>query len=334
MQLPPELPIPPEGWAKTPLSVQAVVVMLWEENQVLKAQVAQLQKQVGKLESEVARLQERVNKTSQNSSKPPSSDPPQMRKPPQPDSSEKKKGGQKRHAGKGRKLKPPDQVSQVVSSLPSVCRDCGSALHGMDPQPERHPVSELPKIEPEIIAYQRHTLTCAQCGTRNRAEWPMDMPRGSFGERLQAMIGYLSGWFGISHRDMDELLGTVFQVEISLGSIPAQQQRVSQALQTPVEAAQQHVQLQAVVNVDETGWHDLANGKWLWVCTTPTGTVFRVFDSRGSVEVERLLGKDYAGIIGSDRYSAYAWIDPLHRHAGRISSVISRRWSIAAANRR
>jgi hypothetical protein len=119
---------------------------------------------------------------------------------------EKKKGGRPRHAGKGRKLKPPDQVSQVVSSLPSVCRDCGRVLHGVDPRPERHQVSELPKIEPEIIEYQRHTLTCAMCGTKNRAEWPADMPRGSFGERLQAMIGYLSGRFGISHRDMDELI--------------------------------------------------------------------------------------------------------------------------------
>jgi transposase len=84
-------------------------------------------------------------------------------------------------------------------------------------------------------------------------------------------------------------------------------------LQAPVEAAQAHVQQQAVVNVDETGWHELAHGKWLWVCTTPTVTIFRVFDSRGSIEVERLLGKGYAGIIGSDRYSAYAWIDPLRR---------------------
>jgi hypothetical protein len=315
MKLPPELPISPEEWEKTPLSVQAVVIMLWEENQLLRAQVAQLQKQVGKLESEVARLQERVNKTSQNSSKPPSSDPPQMRKATSPASNNenKKKGGRPRHVGKGRKLKPLDEVSQVVRSLPSLCRDCGNALHGVDTQPERHQVSELPKIVPEIIEYQRHTLTCERCGAKNRAEWPTDMPRGSFGERLQAMIGYLSGRFGISHRDMDELLETVFQVEISLGSVPAQQQRISQALKAPVEAAQQHVQHQAVVNVDETGWHELSDGKWLWVCTTPNVTVFRIFDSQAGVEVERLLGKEYAGIIGSDRYSAYAWIDPLHR---------------------
>jgi len=66
------------------------------------------------------------------------------------------------------------------------------------------------------------------------------MPRGSFSEWMQAVSGYMSGRFGISHRDMDELLETVFQVEIRLWSVRRQQQRVSQALQDPLEAAQKH----------------------------------------------------------------------------------------------
>ena len=71
-------------------------------------------------------------------------------------------------------------------------------------------MSELPKIVPEIVEYQRHTLNCKVCGAKNRAEWPAEMPKGSFGERLQAMIGYLGGRFGISHRDMSELMETAF----------------------------------------------------------------------------------------------------------------------------
>ncbi len=42
----------------------------------------------------------------------------------------------------------------------------------------------------------------------------MELPKGSFGARLQRMIGYLGGWLGISHRDRGELMETVFEVEI------------------------------------------------------------------------------------------------------------------------
>ncbi|RPI68187.1 MAG: hypothetical protein EHM38_08795 [Geobacteraceae bacterium] len=152
-------------------------------------------------------------------------------------------------------------------------------------------MSELPKIVTEIVEYQRHTLKCSVCGTHNRAEWPQEMPTGSFGERLQGLIGYLSGRFGVSQRDMVEMLETVFQVDISLGSIPAQEQRVSQALKQPVEAAQKHVQTQKAVNLDETGWHEFTKNVWLWVCSTPSVTVFRIFQVRGgeSAVIGRLL---------------------------------------------
>ena len=313
MNLPPELPISAEDWEKTPATVQAAVILLWEENLALKAQMVQMQNQIEKLQTEVEKLRERVNKNSQNSSKPPSSDPPQTPRYPKPEPSGEKPGGRKGHHGHGRKLKGSEEVSQFVKSLPTVCRDCGTLLLGEDPQPERHQVSELPKIKPEIVEYQRHTLQCSVCGARNRAEWPKEMPTGSFGERLQGLVGYLSGRFGVSHRDIAEMLGTVFQVEISLGSIPAQEQRVSQALQPPVEAAQKYVQTQSAVNVDETGWHEFTKDLWLWVCTTPSVTVFRIFENRSASGAETLLGKDYSGIVGSDRYSAYNSLDPLHR---------------------
>jgi transposase len=139
------------------------------------------------------------------------------------------------------------------------------------------------------------------------------MPKGSFGARLQATVGYLSGRFGISHRDIEEALKTIFHVEIGLGSIPAQEQRVSQAVKQPVEKAQQYVQEQAVINLDETSWQEWTQNFWLWVGTTPAVTVFRLFQTRGAAGVEELLGEDYDGIVGSDRYSAYNALEPANR---------------------
>jgi transposase len=292
-----------------------MVVTLWQENAFLKQQGAELQQQVDQLQGEVERLRERISKNSHNSSKPPSSDPPQVRSYPKREASGRKKGGQKGHAGKGRQLKPSEQVKRVIISRPTACKQCRALLLGEDPHPQRRQVSELPRIEPEIVEYQLHTLTCLVCGCENQAEWPADMPKGSFGERLQATLGYLGGRFGVSQRDMQEMMETVFHIDIGLGSVPAQEQQVGQALEKPVQEACEYVQHQPTVSLDETGWHELMKNVWLWVCTTPMVTVFRLFQTRSAHGAEQLLGNDYTGIVGSDRYSAYNWLDPAHRQA-------------------
>lgn len=214
-------------------------------------------------------------------------------------------GGQKGHKGRGRKLKPSASVDRVVISKPVMCQACGGLLLGEDPHPHRHQVTELPTLQPEVTEYQQHTLTCLACGTENQADWPPEMPLGGFGERIQALTGYLSGRFGMSKRDIQELLEDVCRVEMGLGSVPAQEARVSLALQAPVEEAHAYVQAQPVTNVDETGWQEITQQGWLWVCVTASVTVFKLFRTRGAGGVDALLGADYNGIIGSDRYSAY-----------------------------
>jgi transposase len=313
MNLPPGLPIPQEDWDRTPLSVQAVVIALWQENQELKRQVAALQEQMAILQAEVEGLREQINKNSCNSSKPPSSDLPATRKYPKREKSGRKRGGQKGHPGKGRKLKAPEQVTRVVVSKPTSCRQCGTLLLGEDPSPRRHQVSELPRVAPEITEYQQHTLTCLACGTQTSGEWLVEMPVGSFGPRTQAMIGYLGGRFGMSDRDVQELVEVAFHTDISLGSIPAQEQRVSGALAQPVEQAQAYVRQQPYANVDETGWRQMDQRAWLWVAATSLVTVFIVVGTRSAAGVKRLLGESFEGIVGSDRWSAYHWLDPLRR---------------------
>ena len=287
---------PPAGitvadWQATPKSVQQLVVGLLAT--------------VDQLQQAVAQLREQVNKNSQNSSKPPSSDPPSVKRKPPKVKGQRQQGGQPGHQGKGRHLKPPDQVSRFVVSRPISCGACGTLLLGEDADPSRHQVTELPRIEPEVVEYQVHCLRCEACGQATRGQWPAEMPTGCLGPRLQAVTGYLSGRFGVSRRDTQELLATLFRVEVGLGTIPAQEQRLSQALAQPVEAAQTFVRQQPAVNVDETGWKEANRSGWLWVGSTPEVAVFLLRPTRSRQELTNLLGADYAGIVGSDRASAY-----------------------------
>lgn len=309
------IPIIQGEWKSTPLSVQAVVQALLQENQVLRQENQVMKQELVRLQVEMEKLKEQVNKNSQNSSKPPSSDMFQSGKYPKKEASGQKKGGQRGHKGKGRKPKPMEEVSKIVVSKPTACCECGSLLMGEDEQPQRHQVTHLPRIEPEIVEYQRHAVDCLVCGARNQAEWPADMPKGSFSEEVQALTAYLGGRFGISKRDIAEISETVFHIDISLGSISAQEQRVSQALKKPMDEALEYVDRQTTKNMDETSWHELMRLCWLWVCVTPKVTVFQIFKTRGASEAKKFLGENFVGILGSDRYSAYNWIDPNKRQA-------------------
>jgi len=313
MSLPPELPITEEDWNHTPPAVQAVVNTLWQQVQTFQVQVANLQAQVGALQAEVAQLRERLGRNSQNSSQPPSSDAPRARPRPKRPPSGRKPGGQAGHLGHGRKLIPVEQVQHVIDLKPTACDQCGALLLGEDAQPVRRQVTDLPRVEPEVTEYRQHTLKCLRCGTRTAAEFPAGIPAGCCGPRLQATVGYLTGRIGVSQREVEEVLQTVFHTDLSLGSIPAQEDQVSAALAEPVQAAQTYVQDQLVQNVDETSWREKTKRAWLWISTTPLVTVFLILATRGAKGAQQILGSVVQSVVGSDRWSGYTWLDPQRR---------------------
>jgi transposase len=198
--------------------------------------------QIEDLKAEVAELRERLSQNSRNSSRPPSSDQlshqPRIEKRP----TGRRRGAQVGHQGHGRRLKPTAELDHIVELRPVSCAQCGQLLMGHDPLPERHQVSEIPPSKAEVTEYRRHTLCCLACGAKNQAQWPKQMPKASFGPRAQAIIGYLTGRLGASHRDTAEVLEVLHGLRMSVGSISAMQQQVSQALAEPVAAAQQFVQ--------------------------------------------------------------------------------------------
>jgi transposase len=67
------------------------------------------------------------------------------------------------------------------------------------------------------------------------------------------------------------------------------------------------VQTQEVAHLDETSWRQGNQPAWLWVAVTTWVTVFVVRLSRGGHVARELLGQTFAGIVVTDRYSAYNW---------------------------
>jgi transposase len=335
-----DLGLTEQDWEQTPPEVRALLISLQHQLRLLEIrhtgyelQIAALREQVAQidlLKAEIADLRERLGQNSGNSSLPPSSDRPDQRKKKKKERTGRRRGGQPGHQGYGRRLKPLNEVDQVVELRPASCAGCGGLLLGDDPEPERHQVSEVPPIKAIITEYRRHTLSCPGCGQQTRADWPVEMPEGSFGPRAEAIIGYLSGRLNVSHRDLSEAMEVLHGIEMSAGSIAPIQRRISEALEQPVEAVRRFIIHQRVRYVDETRWYEEERMKWMWVDVACEVTSFQILGGRGAGEAKAVIGEQSLGVIVTDRLGSYGWMERSRRqvcwaHLKRDFQAISER---------
>lgn len=312
-----------DEWNQTPLSVRSLLLSLHQKmllleirSQAYERQLESLRHQVAQiddLKAELDELRERLGQNSSNSSMPPSNDPPHHTNTTPTQSKGRKRGGQVGHRGNSRKFKLISEVDRVIDLKPVSCADCGQLLLGEDASPARHQVSEIPHCKAEVIEYRRHTLRCLSCGAINRADWPDDMPAGSFGPRVQSVAAYLTGRLMLSHRDITEVMQLLFGMKVSLGTVSALQRKVSDSLRAVVEQAKQFVERQLSQNVDETSWAQAQKQKWLWVNATRDVTVYHLLEGRASKQAKQVISEQAKSIICTDRFGAYNWLEARRR---------------------
>jgi len=291
--------LPQDLWDRIPPEARPYI-------ETLKGQVQTLTSMVHTLQEQVRTLQEQLNQTSRNSSRPPSSDPPQSPRPRRL-RGQRRRGGHPGHPGHTRLLLPVEEVDEVVVLKPAQCTHCQAPLSGDDRKPYRHQVIEIPPLKPVVTEYQWHQLACPACGERTRAPWPAGVPSGTYGPRVQATVALYTGAYRLSKRTTQQAMDEVFGVPMRVGTISQLERATTAAVATPVEEARAYVHEQAVAHLDETSWCQGGKRAWLWVAVTSWVTVFLVRMSRGGSVARELLGETFAGILVTDRYSAYNW---------------------------
>ncbi len=135
---------------------------------------------------------------------------------------------------------------------------------------------------------------------------------------------------------------------MSLGTVNRLRKEASEALSGPVDEAKAYVQSAPVVGADETGFgQGNADGQnphqkraWLWVAVTPLVSFFQVMLSRSTAAAQSLLGENFRGILNSDRYNAYNWLDVslsttlLGAPKARVHQNLRTQWRISSTGTR
>jgi transposase len=304
--------LPAEVRAALPPGVQAYIAFLESQGALLRDQVPPLQATVSKLQAQLADLQARASRNSGNSSRPPSSDPPGARPPAKPKPAGRKRGGQRGHAGHTRIQLSAEQVAARVDHRPVQCPACTLPLDATLPtegEPIRVRVWEVPPLIAEVTGHRGYRVRCPHC---DRLVPPPGLPDGAFGPRLTAIGGLLHGRFRLSMRETAEAFADLSGVPLAPGTVPALCREVGAALKEPYDAVRARVEAEDHANVDETGWKQAGERRWLWVAVTKLGTAFLVARQRSAAALATLLGAAFAGVVRSDRFKAYLSI-PLER---------------------
>ena len=219
------------------------------------------------------KISEKVNQNSQNSNKPPTSDPlnVEIRKKKK-KLGGKKRGGQVGHKGYSRFLYPVEDCQEIIEHYPENCKCCGEKLKGIDLNPYRHQIVEIPPIVLEIVEHRLYERVCENCGQKTRAVLPAEVGRSGYGERVVALVSLMSGMYHHSHRRVVSALSDYFGLKIGLGTVNRLRKQGSEAVSIAVEEAKLYVQSQRIVGADETGSKQgNSDGKnperkkaWLW----------------------------------------------------------------------
>ncbi len=250
-------------------------------------------------------LEAKLGKTSENSSLPPSSQHPHA-KPQRPKKKSKRnRGGQRGHRKHQRSLIPVEECSEVIPLKPGECRRCGAGLAGVDDDPLRHQVWELPEIKPIVTEYQQHRLTCQCCGERTCASLPPGAPCGQSGPRLIAFTVLLMAYYRQSKRRTAEFLQTLLGQPCSTGLTVKHQKLATAALESAYEELVAQLPHQQQLGIDETPTKEKSHKAWLWTFVADGFTVFGIRLSRAATILNDLLTREFSGTIGCDRAKMY-----------------------------
>jgi transposase len=281
--------------------------------QRLQARVAELEAMVRELTALVKDLMEKLQGKSPPP-RPPADPTPAPSKTP----TGRKPGGQPGHPPHLKRRLPTDLVTATVPYVPPTCEQCRTVLPAVagptDPEPTWHQVVELPPVLVRVTEHQGHARTCPDCGHVTRAAIPAAVRAHTVGPRLTGVLGYLTGDQGLSKRGVEELVEHVFGVPIALGTVSNLERELAAALAAAHTQATDAVRDAPVKHVDETGWKQAGQKRRLWLAATKLVAVFVVHPYRNLSALKALLGREFKGILCSDRWVVYDdWPDPFAR---------------------
>ncbi len=224
------------------------------------------------------------------------------------------KSKQPRSSSSYRRPTPPDvDITRTeVSSVPDSCQ-CGGELTNLT-EHERY-VQDIPlpdltdEYQPQVVTkYVVQRGVCVRCG---KASSGRDLGGAvvALGTNVRLLICHLISTMGMSYSQVQQLLLSLYRLDVSDGEIAGILHSQSKQWQPSYQQLKAEIQAAPVVHSDETPWpiQYLEGLGYAWmICPAADPKVFFSFEgNRGGVHARTLFGPDFNGVRISDDYPPY-----------------------------
>jgi transposase len=245
----------------------------------------------------VLRLQ-RPEKTSRNSSKPPSTDRKEQRE------NSKPGGAKPGHQGHARSR--ADNPDAFEDHAPARCERCGLLFPD---DAEREPIGEydeieLPPVRPFVRRHRRFAIRCACCDRSTSAPLPAAARGTPFGPNIHALAVYLKTMQLFSYERLSAALRDLFGLDVSQGALMNMFARTKAAFAKGRENALATLRRARFVACDETGARIEGVNAYHWVFGCADAVVHSAEFTRGAAAVREVMSGHRPEVWTSDRYTA------------------------------
>lgn len=284
-----------------------LIAALREEMAALRDEVVRLRSRVATLEGENAELRRLLGEERRKGKRQAA---PFSKGDPKADP--KKPGRKSGHEYGSQSRRPvPDRIDRtVIVQCPLQCPYCGGQVKLKDKASQYQ--TDIPEVQPATTAFEVHYGECIRCGRRvqgRHSEQTSDaigaVGAEQIGPNAIAVAAHLNKSCGVSYERIAEIFKQVFGLEGNRSTLARGLLRLGRKAEPTYEDLIEQIRKSAVVYPDETGWKIGGLKAWLWVATTLTATVYLIERGRGFAEAAKILGKAFAGVIGSDGWAAY-----------------------------
>ena len=283
------------------MSDKEIILQLLTEFSILRKENIKLRNEIVLLKEKLSKYESPKNST--NSSVPPSQDPNRKTKS-QRKKSNKKVGGQVGH--KGSKLSKVENPDQVILHDITKCTCCNATLPG-DGIVKSRQIFDLPKIKIEVTEHQVVTKVCANCGKKNKSNFPEHLVQeAQYGNNIKAFCVYAQSYQVLPYARTAEFIYDLTGHRISVGSLANFQVKCFENLENFENEIKKSLLQSPVLHADETGVRVDGKLGWFHVLSTDLLSFFGYHKKRGKDAINEFnIIPLYNGNLVHDRFSPY-----------------------------